>query len=71
MTNHFEDGRNRRWREHLDEDGRPTCGPEESLHRGCQHCGGPLDATSRTGVYSCPWCIARYTPELGLEALKS
>lgn len=60
MSNKFEECRAPDWRNHLDQDGRPTHGPSTSTLLGCQYCSGPLDATPEVGIYSCPWCIARF-----------
>jgi len=56
----FETGRGANWRDSLDAEGRPTHGPERSKECGCQHCHGPLDAAEGTGMYVCPWCVARF-----------
>lgn len=55
----FEVNRSDGWREALDSDGVPTCGPERCGY-GCHYCAGPLDAKPGTGQYECPWCIARF-----------
>ncbi len=63
-VNLFELNRSADWRNHLDDDGKPITGPRRASHVGCHYCYGPLDATKATGVYECPWCIARFpTPK--------
>ncbi len=61
----FDRNRKEDWRFHLDEEGRPTCGPALAKLPGCQHCGGPMDATDRLGFERCPWCIARFGAKPG------
>lgn len=56
----FEDNRSAEWRDKLDENGKPTCGPARAIDWGCDYCGGPLDACLGVGKYECPWCIARF-----------
>ena len=60
--NKFDANRRADWRDHVDENGVPTCGPEKCRDGyGCQYCGGPLDAKAGIGQYECPWCVARFT----------
>ena len=55
----FEANRRADWRDRLDSQRRPTCGPEKAT-TGCDYCAGPLDAREGVGQYECPWCIARF-----------
>ena len=62
----FDRNRSSSWRDSVDADGVPTCGPERCDH-GCQYCFGPLDAVEGVGQYECPWCIARFPAAGGLD----
>ena len=56
----FDRNRSASWRQLLDSDGRPTCGPVRAAGAGCDYCDGPLSAREGVGQYECPWCIAAF-----------
>ena len=60
MNDLFERNRRADWYDHLDGNGRPTCGPARADARGCDQCGGEVEPTHDSGIYACAWCIAAY-----------